>query len=100
MTQPKKSRVEVGNDSRAGHDKNKLNKSGIDSIEIDGGEVGNVEVEKKVQKTSKSKNLFKFKKSVESSDFFTPRAKLAFTKLRQAFLKTPILHHFDPKRYI
>ena len=33
-------------------------------------------------------------------DFFILGAKLALTKLRQMFLKTPILHHFDPKYYI
>ena len=55
---------------------------------------------------SKSKNLFKSKKltkskkAVRSSDFLTPRAKLAFTKLRQVFLKAPILHYFDLKLHI
>lgn len=29
--------------------------------------------------------------------FLTPRARLAFTKLSQAFIKAPILHYFDPK---
>ena len=33
-------------------------------------------------------------------DFFTPAAKLAFTKLRQAFLKASIFHHFDPECHI
>ena len=37
---------------------------------------------------------------VRCSDFLTPGAKLAFTKLRQAFLKALILHHFDPERHI
>ena len=32
--------------------------------------------------------------------FLTPRAGLAFTKLRQAFFKTSILHHFNPERHI
>ena len=48
---------------------------------------------------SKSKNLSKSKKTVRS-DFFTLRAKLAFTELRQVFLKALILHHFDPERHI
>ena len=69
-------------------------------VEVDGGEVEVDEVGKKVQKLSKSKNLPKSKKRVRSSDFLTPRAKLAFTELRQAFLKAPILHHFDPERHI
>ena len=29
------------------------------------------------------------------SDFFIPRARPAFIELRQAFVKAPILHHFD-----
>lgn len=32
--------------------------------------------------------------------FFTSAARLAFTKLRQVFVKAPILHHFDPKYHI
>ena len=47
----------------------------------------------------KSKNLSKSKKTV-GSDFLTPRVKLAFTELRQAFVKSLILHHFDPERHI
>ena len=100
----RKDRVGIG---RAGYDKSEINRSGIDNIEVDGGEfgevdggeVGNDEVGKKGQKMFKSKNLSKFKKMVESA-FFTPRARLACTKLRQAFFKAPILHHFDLKRYI
>ena len=63
--------------------------------EIDGGEVEDNEVGEKVQKRSKSKNL-----SRSTSDFLTFGARLAFTELRQAFLKAPILHHFDPERHI
>ena len=54
---------------------------------------------KKGRKTSKSKNLSKFKKTVESN-FLIRKARLAFTKLRQAFTKAPILYHFDPGRHI
>ena len=46
----------------------------------------------------KFKNLSKSKKTVRS-DFFTPGAKLVFTELRQAFLKAPIHHHFDPEHH-
>ena len=67
--------------------------------EIDDGEVGNNEVRKK-QKMSKSKKSSKSKKTVRSSDFLIPRARLAFTKLRQVFVKAPILYHFDPERHI
>ena len=52
---------------------------------------------------SKFKNLFKklFKsKKMTGLNFFILRAKLTFTKLRQAFVKTPILYNFDPKYHI
>ena len=39
-------------------------------------------------------------KAVDDSTFLTPEAKLAFSQLRQAFIKALILHHFDPERYI
>ena len=82
-TRPGKGKVGVGGDSRAE----------LDGSKVDGGEVGDDEVGKKVQNSSKSK------KSVQS-DFLTPGAKLAFAELRQVFVKAPILHHFDPERHI
>ena len=90
----RKSENRVGGGSRAEH-------GGIemDDVEVDGGKVEVDEVGKKARNSSKSKNLSKSKKTV-GSDFLTPGAKLAFTKLRQAFLKTPILHHFNPKYHI
>ena len=39
-------------------------------------------------------------KAPGNSNFLTSEAKLAFSRLRQAFTEAPILHHFDPKRYI
>ena len=39
-------------------------------------------------------------KALDNSNFLTSEAKLAFSRLRQAFIEAPILHHFDPKRYI
>ena len=91
--------------SRAGHEGSKLDGSQLDKSELDGGEVDVDEVEvdevgKKVQKISKSKNLSKFKKTIGSLDFLIFKAKLTFTKLKQAFLKVPILHHFDPECHI
>ena len=65
----------------------------------DESEVEDDEVGKKVQKTSKSKKSSKSKETL-GSDFFTLGAKLVFTKLRQVFLKTPILHYIDPKHHI
>ena len=95
-TRPGEGVVGVGGDSRAGRDG--IDGSGMDDVEVDGGEVEVDEVGKKAQKTSKSKNLSKSK--TVGSDFLTPGAKLAFTKLRQAFFKAPILHYFDLERHI
>ena len=104
--EPRKGGVSISSDSRVGHklDRDSYNGSEVDSGEVDsgkvdGGEVENNKVKKKVQKMSKSKNLSKSKKMVRS-DFFTLGARLAFTKLRQAFIKAPILYHFDPEHHI
>ncbi len=43
---------------------------------------------------SRAKNLS------QSGSFFISKAKKAFTELRQAFVKAPILNHFDPGRNI
>ena len=91
---PRKGGVGVGCDGRAGHNRSKIDRSRMDNVKVDGDEVEVDEGRKKVQ------NLSKSKKTVRSLDFFTPGAKLAFTELRQAFIKAPILHHFDPKHHI
>ena len=102
--EPRKSRVGVSDNSKTGRDgRCKLDRSGICNNEVD--EKVDNEVRKKDQKISKSKNLFKSKKLSRSkkmirSDVFTPGARLAFTELRQAFVKVPILLLFDPERYI
>ena len=95
-TQPGEGRVEVDSSSRARRDKSR---SRIDDNKVDSNEVEDYKVEKKVQKSSKSKNLSKSIKTVKI-DFLIPKAKLVFTKLRQAFVKAPILHHFDLERHI
>ena len=87
-TRSGKGEVGVGGDSRAERDRSEFDRSKVDS-----GKVGDDEIGKKVQ------NLSKSKKTVQS-DFLTPRAKLAFAELRQAFIKAPILYHFDPERHI
>ena len=92
IAKPKKGGVGVDVDSRAGCSGSKIDGCEIDNVEVDGNEVEVDEVGKKGRKTTKSKNLSKSKKTVVS-DFLTPKAKLAFTKLRQAFFKAPILHH-------
>ena len=78
----KKDGVGVGGDSWAGRGGSEIDGSRMDNVELDGSEVEVVKVEKKVQKTSKSKNLSKSKKTIRSSEFLIPGAKLAFTKLR------------------
>ena len=72
----------------------------MDNVKVDSNEVEVDKVGKKVQKLFKSKKLSKSKKTIRSLDFFTLGAKLAFTKLRQAFLKASILHHFYPEYHI
>ena len=88
MTRPGKGKVGVGGDSRARRDRSEL-----DGNKVDGGEVGDDEVEKKVQNSSKSKETVWL-------DFFILGAKLAFAELRQAFVKALILYHFDPEYHI
>ena len=96
---PKKDGVEIGGNSRVGRNRSELDESGIDNVEVDSSKIGNNEVGKKGQKMPKSKNLSQSKKTVEL-DFLIPGAKLTFTKLRQAFVKAPILYHFNPERHI
>ena len=93
-TQPSEGGVGVGGSSRAGRGRSKI--GGMDDVEVDDGEVEVDEISKKVQKLLKSKNLFKSKKTIRSSDFLTLGAKLAFTELRQVFFKALIFYYFDP----
>ena len=95
----KKSRAVVGNDNRARRNRNEIDRSRMDNIEVDSGKVRDDKVGKKGRKIFKSKNLSKSKKTVRSA-FFTPGARLTFTKLRQAFFKAPILHYLDPECHI
>ena len=76
----RKGLVGVGGDNRARCDGNKIvDRSGMDNVEVDSGEIRDNEVGRKGWKTSK--NFSKSKKTV-GLDFFTPGARLAFTKLR------------------
>ena len=88
-TESKKGIVGVSGGSKAGCDRGGLDGSGIDNVELDGG---------KVEFGKKCRNLSKSKK--RKSGFLTSGAKRAFTKLRQAFIKAPIFHHFDLERHI
>ena len=88
-TQPGEGGVGVGS-RRAGRGGSKLGDgSGMDDVEVDGGEV---------EVGEKGRNLSKSKKT--ELGFLTSGARKAFTELRQAFIKAPILQHFDPKRHI
>ena len=93
---PKKAGAGVGSNSKA---RRKLDKSGIDDVEVDGGEVRDNEIGKKSRKMFKSKNLFKSKKTIES-DFLIPKARLTFAKLRQVFVKALIFNYFDLEYHI
>ena len=99
---PKKGGVGIGGNNRARCDRRcKLDRKETGNNKID--DKVDDEVEKKSQKTSKSKNLFKKlskSKKIVESDFFTLGARLAFIKLRQAFVKAQILYYFDPECYI
>ena len=75
---------------------------------VGGNEATNPTQRKNQAKTNKSKILVKFKNhdfpkcKIEEAKtgFFIPKARLAFIELRQAFVKAPILHNFDPKSHI
>ena len=75
---------------------------------VGGSKATNPTKRKNPMKTTKSKILVKsknqdFPKSrpeEAGTDFLTPKARLAFTQLRQAFVKAPIFHHFNPKSHI
>ena len=99
IAKPRKGGDGVGSDSRVGRGGSEIDGSRIDDVEVDGGEVEVDKIGKKAQNLFKFKNLFKSKRMV-GLDFLTPRAKLAFTKLRQAFVKAPILYHFDLEYHI
>ena len=49
---------------------------------------------------SKNHDFLKSKTKEAGPGFFNPKARLAFTQLRQAFVKALILHHFDPESHI
>ncbi len=44
--------------------------------------------------------IFRAKNLGQSETFFTSGARKAFTKLRQAFVETPILNHFNLEHHI
>ena len=98
MTQPGKGVVGIGSDGKAKCNGSKLDRSEIDDGRFDVGEVDN-EIEKKGQKTSKSKKASKSKKTL-GLNFLILKVRIAFTKLRQIFVKALILHHLDSEYHI
>ena len=68
-----------------------------------------IQKSRKSQKMAKSKKWIRAEKakaaraknlSSQSASFFTPEARKAFTKLRQAFIEARILNHFDLEHHI
>ena len=83
--------------------------SRVDDDEVVGGKSavggGAVNWSDESRKSAKSKSQTKSEHLGNSNDleepkFLTSDAKKAFNRLRQAFTKVPILHHFDPKCHI
>ena len=79
-----------------------------DSI-VDGDEATNPTKGKNQAKRTKSKILVKSKShdflpnsrnKKAGTSFFTSKARLAFTQLRQTFIKAPILYYFDSESHI
>ena len=100
----------TGSTGSAANPKETEGEVGGDSVVdvVGGGEATNRTKGKDLAKTTKSKILVKSKnhdfpksrpKEAETG-FLTPEARLAFTRLRQAFVEAPILHHFDPESHI
>ena len=83
-----RAKKEIGADGKKYSDKIEL----VSRDEADGNEI-----KKNYQKLSKFKKLIKSKKTVEFLDFLIPEVRLAFIKLRQAFVKSLIIYYFDLK---
>ena len=91
---PKKDVIGFGDNKKEHNDRiDPVDRDKIDDGKVEDNEIG------KNQKMFKSKKLFKSKKII-GLDFLTLKARLAFTKLRQVFVKALILYHFNPNRHI
>ena len=103
----------TGNTGSAANPEETKDKVGGDSVVgnsiVGGGKATNPTKRKNQAKMTKSKILGKSKSHdfppnsrnrKAGTGFFTPKARLAFTQLRQAFVKAPILHHFDSESHI
>ena len=63
-------------------------------------EVGSIDGASDCEDEMVKRSLLTSKNSNGATGYLTPSAKRAFTQLRQAFIKTPILQHFDPECHI
>ena len=70
-----------------------LSASAVDDSEV-------VESSSENEGKSAKSDFTKPVRGAEEPSFLTPDARRAFTQLRQAFTKAPILRHFDLERYI
>ena len=77
--------------------------------EVEGGGITISEVqagEGRKWKNSAKAKILKFVKATspgtapEARPFLTPKARIAFTRLKQAFTEAPIFHHFEPESNI
>lgn len=77
-------------------------RSELDSgSEVDNSEVSGDKVEdNKIARKKNYQKISKSKKMVSFLEFFIFGARLMFTKLKQAFIKAPILYNFDLECYI
>ena len=102
ITQLEESVVGVDGDNKAQRDRSKFDGNKFDKNKLDRSKLnrneGDNEIGKKGQNLFKTQNLSKSKK-IEMG-FFISGARIAFTKLRQAFIKAPILHQFNLERHI
>ena len=105
--EPKKGvvRVDIGKKKYSNRaqpvDRDKSDGAEVGGAEIDSNKIdnNNIAEEKNHQKTSKSKNCLSLKR--RNWAFLHPELlRLAFTKLRQAFVKVLILYYFDLECYI
>ena len=87
--------------------KGKVDGNSVIGNNVGGGKATKPTKEKNQAKTTKFKILVKFKNhdftksrtEQVRTGFFIPKARLAFTQLKQAFVEAPILHHFNPESH-
>ena len=89
-----KVREETGNEVSDG------DRAKIGGVKPPGGKNSKNSTKVKDSVTSKVAKATSPRTAPEARSFLTPEARLAFTRLRLAFTEAPILHHFDPERYI